>query len=400
MTCPPFTRPGDSGTLWFYDPPQRGHRDDPPTVSLAQCRRIADAARGAAADRHAVGWAALCPTDGGAQRVCARLASCRRSCRELRVEIVRNWSTGHDEYWGKIGHFTIGWKACDRTRRRIPRRVMMANQARIGFGDDDWSEGRNVQDGARWFVPLADVPDYVWVSGRAHEPIQHFADIDIHDIDGGPCCSTRRERPDNWPRPSGRPTSTASPRPVLGRTRACCRFASGRSGTPWSSTARRETSMHFVAAAGVLAHYVGDASQPLHCSYMHHGIPPMHKHQGRRYPAQKESAEFTAFKKTSKAKIHAIYEEGMLEIDAGAALAGVDAALQQAQLNPGAITSGHDAAVATVRLMHASQQRLPPRAIINADDPSLGPKARAAALWKRKRSENRRSSPSPTASHC
>ena len=48
-------------------------------------------------------------------------------------------------------------------------------------------------------------------------------------------------------------------------------------------------------------------------------------HQGRRYPAQKESAEFTAFKKTSKAKIHAICEEGMLEIDAGAALAGVDA---------------------------------------------------------------------------
>ena len=31
----------------------------------------------------------------------------------------------------------------------------------------------------------------------------------------------------------------------------------------------------FVAAAGVMAHYVGDASQPLHSSYLHHGRLPM-----------------------------------------------------------------------------------------------------------------------------
>ena len=31
----------------------------------------------------------------------------------LEVEVVRDWSTGHDEYWGKLGHFAIGWKACD-----------------------------------------------------------------------------------------------------------------------------------------------------------------------------------------------------------------------------------------------------------------------------------------------
>ena len=35
-------------------------------------------------------------------------------CRALDVEIVRDWSTGHDEYWGKIGHFAVGWKACER----------------------------------------------------------------------------------------------------------------------------------------------------------------------------------------------------------------------------------------------------------------------------------------------
>ena len=34
-------------------------------------------------------------------------------CRALDVEIIRDWSIGHDEYWGKIGHFAIGWKACE-----------------------------------------------------------------------------------------------------------------------------------------------------------------------------------------------------------------------------------------------------------------------------------------------
>src|SRR5439155_2744617 len=29
----------------------------------------------------------------------------------------------------------------------------------------------------------------------------------------------------------------------------------------------------FVAAAGIVAHYVGDACQPLHISYFHHGDP-------------------------------------------------------------------------------------------------------------------------------
>jgi hypothetical protein len=33
--------------------------------------------------------------------------------------------------------------------------------------------------------------------------------------------------------------------------------------------------------------------------------------------------------------------------------------------------------------MYASQKRLSPKRIINADDPSLGPKARAEALWKK-----------------
>jgi hypothetical protein len=37
--------------------------------------------------------------------------------------------------------------------------------------------------------------------------------------------------------------------------------------------------------------------------------------------------------------------------------------------------------MAVIALMNDSQPRLAPKTIIDADDPSLGPKARAAALW-------------------
>src|SRR4029079_11014527 len=108
-------------------------------------------------------------------------------CRALDVEVVRNWSTGHDEYWGKLGHFAIGFKACDELSGKL-KTLMTKNQKRIGFGDETLGEGSAFKMGAGAFVPLADVPDYIWIRspGRPDEAIQHFADVDIRDIDGGP----------------------------------------------------------------------------------------------------------------------------------------------------------------------------------------------------------------------
>jgi hypothetical protein len=99
----------------------------------------------------------------------------------------------------------------------------------------------------------------------------------------------------------------------------------------------------------------------------------------------KSSAAFKAFKATRPAKIHGIYEETMLEVGAVDALPAIDTALGQMASNPGAIKSGHDAAVETVRLMYAAQQRLTPRSIINADNPALAENARAARLWAKKK---------------
>jgi hypothetical protein len=144
---------------------------------------------------------------------------------------------------------------------------------------------------------------------------------------------------------------------------------------------RNQDVIHFVAAAGVLAHYVGDASQPLHCSYMHHGIPPMKTHAGRRYPVPKDSAAFKDFKKTPAADIHGIYEENMLEVDTPTVMVSVNNALNGVQADTNAIASGFDAAKAALRLMYDAQKRLSPRKIIHADDPGLGPTTRSKRLW-------------------
>jgi hypothetical protein len=383
-SAPPLTRPGDSGTLWFYDPPSDPLL--PPGVSS-----VAAPDRGVRARRLrpiAMQW-------GGERFVMAdgtssafALASFLSTiCRELDVEINRSWSLGHSEYWGKLGHFAIGWKACDLVKGKLGS-LMRKNQARIGFGDEDLGKGKQFKMGAGDFVPLADVPDYVWVIAKGSHPfegIQHFADVDIQDIAGGPslldqcvadphqcAASVWKAYFDGFKAAGVGPDAGTLPFRVWQIWEAMVGYA------------KAGDVIHFVAAAGVLSHYVGDASQPLHCSYLHHGVPPMLEVDGRPYPVRKESAEFKAFSNTPEYKIHGLYEEGMIEVDTPTVLAKVNAALTGVRADPNAIASGHAAAVATIKLMHDAQARLAPGTIIDADDPTLGPTERATRLWNNK----------------
>ncbi len=391
----PFTRPGDSGTLWFYDPPEqrparKGHDDFPESVAHvlergARARRLRPIAMQWGGQR-------ILSSDGSASSygLAAFLSSI---CRQLDVEIVRDWSTGHDEYWGKIGHFAIGWKACGRfNSSSMIGRLFESNQVRIGFGDETLGKGAEFRMGRGQFVPLSDVPDYVWIpmkGARRNEGVQHFADIDIYDIDGGPTLLERCvDEPevylsaarwktyfDGFAAKGVGPEEGALPFRVWQLWEAMVGFLKGGD------------VLRYVAAAGVLAHYVGDASQPMHCSYLHHGAPPMKKVGSRRYPIRKEgpdAAQYKAWKKTRAADIHGVYEQGLFEVDAVAALADVDEALGKKYKVP-AITSGYDAAHAVIQLMADAQRRLSPQAIINADDPTLTPKPRAQRLWNNKK---------------
>lgn len=390
----PFTRPGDSGSLWFYDPPS-GRRTETSDEDFDESAALV-VERGARARRLrpiAMQWGGQrVATSDGLLTSYALATFLSSVSRVLDVEIVRDWSTGHDEYWGKIGHFAIGWKACDRFDNDSRLGILFAkNQVRIGFGNDDLGQGSAFRMGRGEFVPLSDVPDYVWIrqrGARRYEGIQHFADIDIQDIDGGPTLLERcmdepetylsaarwQEYFDGFASKGVGPDEGALPFRIWQLWNAMVEYL------------KEGDVLRYVAAAGVLAHYVGDASQPLHCSYLHHGIPPMKKVNGRRYPIRKDvdGDAYKKWKKTREADIHAVYEQGMFEVDAPTALAEVDEVLRKKVKQP-EITTGFDAAHAVIRMMDDAQQRLPPRTIIDADDASLTPKPRAARLWNNKK---------------
>lgn len=383
----PFTRPGDSGTLWFYDPPSGTKEDSlrdpmnphlPPERGL-KARRLRPVAMQWGGQRFSVA--------GEKQAAFALGSFLSTICRALDVEVVRNWSTGHDEYWGKLGHFAIGFKACDRLSGKL-KKLMKKNQRRIGFNNQTLGQGAAFKVGTGAFVPLADVPDYVWLFPRGNEGIQHFADIDIRDIDGGPTMLDRCiADPKNVSARLWKAYFNGFAAEGVGPEEGALPF---RVWQIWDAMVQYLSDgdvMHFVAAAGVLAHYIGDASQPLHCSFMHHGIPPMKTVHGRKYPLPRDSQQFKDFKKTPAADIHGIYEQTMLEFKTADALVAVDNLLQ-AGIPSVSVKSGHEAAVATVQLMFKVQKRLSPKAIINADDPTLSESDRAEALWKKAKIRN------------
>jgi hypothetical protein len=356
----PFTRPGDSGTIWFYDPPKR------------------EAERGLRARRLrpiAMQWGGQrFVNPDGSQSAFALGSFLSTITQRLDIEILRDWSTGHDEYWGKIGHFAIGFKACDQLSGSLGE-LMKLNQPRIGFGDQVLGLGSEFRLGDGAFVPLADVPDYVWIFPRENEAVQHFADIDIHDIDGNPPLIEQcLENPAKISATIWKQYFDGFAAANVGPDEGVLPFRVWQLWEDMVAFVKAKDVIHFVAAAGVLAHYIGDASQPLHSSYLHHGVPPMVEVNVRQYPVQKGSDKFEDFKKTREYKIHAIYEEQMLEIDTANALADVDEFLQNTPRPIRTIETGHDAALETLRLMHAAQARLSPQQIIDADDPADGQK--------------------------
>jgi hypothetical protein len=301
-------------------------------------------------------------------------------CRLLDVEIVRDYSLGHDEYWGKLGHTAIGFKACDLVTGNL-KKLMTSNQELIGTNDTQLKQGGKYKIDKDDFVPLSDVPDYIWVSGsrKSTEPMQHFADIDIYDINGGQTLLDKCiADPSNIAAKVWLDFFKGFEDAGVGPDTGCLPFRVWQIYDAMVGYLKKKDVLHFVGAAGVLAHYVGDASQPLHCSYMHHGMPPMVKVNGRKYPIRKadkngKTPAWEKFSATKEYAIHGIYEEQMLEIDMTAMLLLINQSVK-GKKPTATIKSGKDAAVEVIKLMKRSQKRLSPEKIIKADDPSLTPK--------------------------
>jgi hypothetical protein len=335
------TRPGDSGTLWFFDP----------KLSPEEAKRLGKSGLRARRLRPlALQWGGQTLMDEtGEPTMQFALATCLSTiCRELDVDVVPDWQIGHSEYWGKVGHYKIGAKACELVTSIKLRKLLAVNLELIAFGDAAIKEGELKRIDNDQFVPLADVPDLVWRASRQKDEANHFADMDEKGKDDfkGKTLLKLCEDPDNvqidvWNRFYD----------SLGVNfkRGTLPFRVWQIYNQMVRSVKAQNLDEFICAAGVLAHYVGDACQPLHVSFLHHGRPG--------HDEEKD--------------VHSRYETNMLDRFAADVIGAVNEKLKNKTAKAD-VKGGKAAAISVIDLMRTTIQKLPPMKIIDTHNAATG----------------------------
>ena len=262
--------------------------------------------------------------------------------RELRVEVVHDWNVSPSETWGKMGHYQVGASACDLVSAPKLYELLQRNRENIGLSDAD-RRNKRFPTGASAFVALADVSDLLWKKSNvrgAREKSGHFADMDQEGRGAfaGKTLMSLYERGTldiaTWRQFY---ESLGVPRSRMGSLP----FRVAQFYREMVSFVRAKKVANYVAAAGILAHYVGDAAQPLHASHLHDGS-------------------------TSDEKgVHSQYETKMMDRYRRQIVSGVNTVLADRQITS-RFTGTRRAAEATVELMRYVRSVLSPRQIIDA----------------------------------
>jgi hypothetical protein len=117
----------------------------------------------------------------------------------------------------------------------------------------------------------------------------------------------------------------------------------------------------FVCAAGILAHYVGDACRVLHGSYLFDGDPL----RTQQRTVRKRDGTLETFIERFGKGVHSDYEDGMINAHIDALMGGVGAAVGQQHAMP-PVKGGQDAGFAVVELMRKTRNRIDPMALVEA----------------------------------
>ena len=148
------TLPGDSGTLWFWERTVKDPHEKQAEIRLRP---------------FAMQWGGQVWIRDGAYKRTGRFAlatSLSNVCRELDVTPLRDWNAGLPEYWGAVGHYTIGFFACEDIGGKLGN-LMKANQEIVSYPLDSIKSTSKINArGSDGFVPLADVPDRLWPTAR------------------------------------------------------------------------------------------------------------------------------------------------------------------------------------------------------------------------------------------
>ena len=342
------SQPGDSGTVWHL----RQTSDDG-SVRLLPI---------------ALQWGGenLSGATPGRGYNFALASSLTNVLRLLDVSLVVDHNTQAQPFWGKTGHYTIASLACAHLRTSRLKTLMRNNLDRIGFqlsalGPDDIDAATTKLTENPRFIPLADVPDLVWknlpthvVGGRdtsfrlGPEHPTHYADIDEpRPADGKTLRRLCMADPSQVDVEAWQEYYTS-----LGHTdpadRGLLPFRVWQFFDEMVDAAAAGDAARFVCAAGLVSHYVGDAAQPLHGSYLSDGIAATPT-----APARGQG-------------VHSAYESSMVDAFSAAILTGLQATLDHRGAEQGRILSGRDAAVAVVRLMDRTARTLSPTDLTEA----------------------------------
>ena len=328
---PLMTQPGDSGSLWCLDGVTLPNTRSPLALEWGGQRISSDSAAG--------------------QYLQFSLAtSMAVILRELSLDVIHDPTAERTQYWGPVGHYKIGQQACFLVKDQALAQFFQANINNLSFSSDQALLAASLQ--ASKFVPLSDVPDVVWKTNinkvkpavaRAMENWNHYADIDLPGSDGQTLLQKylASEESLNWQEWIDFYKSAPLPSAATSKTKATGALPL----RVWQifaqlvGYAQANDGPRFLTAAGCLAHYVGDACQPLHGSQHADGL------------------------NGASTGVHSTYEDNMVNAYNDKISDGFPGAAEALSFKPRTISSPRDAAFAIMDLMSFCRDTLPPETI-------------------------------------
>lgn len=342
------TRPGDSGTVWFAEADEIGRRLGRQSPTSDRSLRPL-----------AIQWGGhrLLGDSAANEYQFALASNLSAACRALGVEVVRDWNTGYQLFWGQVGHYKIGHVSCSLLRSAKLKKLFGPNAHLIGIGDAQmlaFGQKQFKELSEQAFVPLADVPDEIWraTPARRADNANHFADLD-EENPAGKTLLELSKKPENvsikvW---------NDFYESIKAKQRGAVPFRVWQIYDEMVEFVRQKKITEYFCAAGVLAHYIGDCGQPLHVSRLHHG-----HHEG-------------------EADVHSVYETQMLNRFREDYFKRLNQALAGKKATP-EVKGGHAAAVSVVRLMHDTIKTLKPEEVIDAFNAHSGHE-RIPKMWEK-----------------
>ncbi|MGW9947272.1 hypothetical protein J2W92_002609 [Rhizobium leguminosarum] len=388
---------GDSGAVWHL---QISSKDGDKELPLMEqdLRPIA------------VEWGAQIFAGSATRSTFSVATSLSNVCKLLDVELQVDANEGVSGTWGAAGHYSIGSLAIEQVRHPTLKAFLLDNADLLSVPLDRLPDERTqVEMIASGFVQLADVPDIVWKKYASPHLTAKGKDIGVNggrdDRPGAGGRSTGPEHPNHhfdadmpwrghetfieaWRADNNLLTADNVKQYFLDNGTKSVLQMGLLPFRVWQFFERMKAFAatdpeRFLTAAGTFAHFVGDASQPLHGSHLSDGdktkepdIPRLSDHEdsaGNRPPAHRGEG------------VHSAFETDMISWAANRGLL-FDMIREKvgSTVNWPTITTGKQAAEATMALIEKVRTHLSPTVIIDAYEDTFRPGSppHSKALWQ------------------